>query len=154
MQRSLLLSGENWPSGTKMQSFGYLMQVLARRIDDSMKVRLEALDLDFRFFMTLMLLLARDGQSQRELGGKLNLPEYQVSRNLDAMTKAGLVERRPSPTSRRTTLIYLTDQGRSVAQCLPPVINDQNDRFLKSLKDDERAVLISLLQRVMADSAP
>ncbi|MCK8464556.1 MarR family winged helix-turn-helix transcriptional regulator [Aliiroseovarius sp. S1339] len=147
------MADAQWPKGTQKESFGFLAQVLARRVDNELKAELANLDLDFRFFMTLMQLLAQDGQSQRELGSKLNLPEYQVSRNLAAMVKDDLVERRTSPTSRRTTQVFLTGKGRALAQQMPPLINTLNDTFLSALNGDERAMLITLLQRVLSTTA-
>lgn len=146
------MTDATWPKGTQKESFGFLTQVLARRVDDAMKRQLAVLDLDFRFFMTLMQLLAQDGQSQRALCGKLNLPEYQVSRNLDVMVKSDLVERRPDPNSRRTTQVFLTGKGRRLAQKLPPLINDLNDSFLNGLTTDERAALIGMLQRILSST--
>ncbi|MCK0139820.1 MarR family winged helix-turn-helix transcriptional regulator [Aliiroseovarius sp. F47248L] len=144
------MTGANWPKGTQNQSFGFLSQVLARRVDQAMKKQLADLNLDFRFFMTLMQLLAEDGQSQRELGAKLSLPEYQVSRNLDTMAADGLIERRTDPSNRRTTLVFLTANGRELAQQLPPLINNLNDSFLSALTHEERVTLINMLQRILS----
>nr|WP_255744269.1 MarR family transcriptional regulator [Aliiroseovarius sediminis] len=100
-----------------------------------------------------MQLLAQDGQSQRELGKKLKLPEYQISRNLDAMAQDDLIERRSHPSNRRTTQVFLTQKGREMAQKLPPLINALNNTFLRDLTKDERDTLISLLQRVLLTTA-
>ncbi|MDE9449488.1 winged helix-turn-helix transcriptional regulator [Aliiroseovarius sp. Z3] len=144
------MTGANWPKGTQNESFGFLSQVLARRVDEAMKKQLADRNLDFRFFMTLMQLLAEDGQSQRELGSRLSLREYQVSRNLDAMAADGLIERQTDPSSRRTTLVFLTAKGRELAQTLPPLIHQLNDGFLSALSQDERVVLIDMLQRILS----
>lgn len=143
------MTDAHWPKGTREESFGFLSQVLARRVENEMKTRLATLNLDFRFFMTLMQLLVQDGQNQRELCSKLNLPEYQVSRNLDAMAKDGLIERRTSPTSRRITQVFLTKKGHALAQKLPPLINTLNDAFLGALSKDERTALVAMLQKVL-----
>ncbi len=138
----------DWPEGTRTQSFGFLLQLLARRNREDMSDRLEKVGLEFRFFPYLMFLLARDGQSQRELGSHISDPEYQTSRNLDAMGKAGLIERRPSPTSRRTTLIFLTEKGRKTAESLPGMIRKANDEFLSALSGTERSQLENLMQKI------
>ncbi|WP_289040236.1 MarR family transcriptional regulator [uncultured Aliiroseovarius sp.] len=147
------MADASWPKGTQIESFGFLTQALARCVDGAMKERLADLDLNFRFFMTLMQLLAQDGQSQRELGKKLKLPEYQISRNLDAMAQDDLIERRSHPSNRRTTQVFLTQKGREMAQKLPPLINALNNTFLRDLTKDERDTLISLLQRVLLTTA-
>lgn len=143
-----------WPTGTRTESFGFLLQSLARRMDTIVKARLHDIGVEFRFFPSLMMLLAKDGQSQRELGGRFGLPEYQTSRNIDAMEQHGLVERRPCPESRRTTLVYLTKEGREVAESLPPHIVALNAEFLSPLTSDERVMAIELLQKLLvADAA-
>ena len=144
------MANAQWPKGTHTESFGFLTQVLARHVEAAMKERLDSLDLEFRFFTTLMQLLAEDGQSQRVLGARLNLPEYQVSRNLDAMAKQGLVERRPDAENRRVMQVFLTDEGRALANRLPPMINELNAELLSSLSRTEQKTLISMLQRVLA----
>ena len=140
----------DWPEGTRTKSFGFLLQLLERRLRGTMTERLEKVGLEFRFFPYLMFLLAKDGQSQRELGSHISDPEYQTSRNLDALGKAGLIERRPSPTSRRTTLVFLTTEGRKIAEGLPKIIRQSNDEFLAALSERERAQLEKLMRKVAA----
>ncbi len=147
-RRSCELAKFDWPEGTRTQSFGFLLQQLARRNREDMSDRLEKVGLEFRFFPYLMFLLAKDGQSQRELGSHIADPEYQTSRNLDALGKAGLIERRPSPTSRRTTLVYLTKQGRKLAESLPGIIHEANDAFLETLSERERSQLEKIMQKL------
>lgn len=113
-----------------------------------MKARLDTLDLNFKYFESLMLLLSDDGQSQRALGHALNIPEYQVSRNLDSMEKSGLVERRPCPTSRRTTLVFLTRKGKEIAGDLPSQVREINAKFLEALSSDEQEQVLALLQKI------
>ena len=129
-------------------SFGHFLQQLARRNREDMSDRLEKVGLEFRFFPYLMFLLAKDGQSQRELGSHISDPEYQTSRNLDAMGKSGLIERRSSPISRRTTLVFLTKEGRKIAEGLPKLIRQANDDFLATLSERERTQLEKLMQKV------
>lgn len=128
-------------------SFGFLIQTLGRRMDSVMREKLEEVDIDIKLFANLMLLADVDGINQRQLGEKLDFPEYYTSRNVDALVKAGFAERRPDPNSRRTILIYLTDKGKKKAAELPKIIKSANDHFLKGLEADERKILISLLQK-------
>jgi DNA-binding MarR family transcriptional regulator len=68
-----------------------------------------------------MFLLAKDGQSQREPGSHISDPEYQTRRNLDTMANAGLIERRPSPTSNRTTLIFFNVSPQNSGPAAGPI---------------------------------
>ncbi|GAB5512046.1 MAG: MarR family transcriptional regulator [Hyphomicrobiales bacterium] len=130
-------------------SFGFLIQTLSRRLQLSMKQELAGQDVDAKIFANLMALRERDGINQRQLGEKLDFPEYYTSRNVDALVEAGFAERRPDPNSRRSHLIFLTAKGREKAECLPAVIKKVNDQFLDSLDDGKRKAMIKLLKEVV-----
>ena len=133
--------------GIRENSFGFLIQTLARRIDSDMKARLKEHGVDLKIFANLMFLSAKDGITQREIGSHLNFPDYYTSRNVDALIKEGYAERRPDPKSRRSTLIFLTQKGRDKAAELPDVIRAANDVSLANLDPDERKDVVRLLQK-------
>ena len=134
-------------------SFGFLIQLLARKLDATMKGHLAAHGLEVRHFALLMSLLHQDGVNQREIGYKLDFPEYYTSRNIDALVKSGLVERRADPKSRRSFLIYLTAKGRDIAGELPQIVASVNDEFLVGFSAQERAQMVQMLQKVAATKA-
>lgn len=129
-------------------SFGYLMQSIARHIDVGMKERLAEAGIDVKIFANLMILLEEDGINQRELGNKLNFPDYYTSRNIDTLVKLGLAERRPDPESRRSILIFLTEEGRTKAMLLPKIIKQSNEFHLGNLDKEEQKQIIKLLHKV------
>ncbi len=129
-------------------SFGFLIQTLAREIDARMKHALKEVDVDVKVFANLMLLADEDGINQRALGEKLNFPDYFTSRNIDALVEAGYAERRPDPDSRRSFLIFLTDAGREKAMQLPKIVRQVNDQTLEMLSMDERKQVVSLLKKI------
>ena len=135
--------------GIRENSFGFLIQTLARRIDGDMKERLKGHGVDLKIFANLMFLSAKDGVTQREIGNSLNFPDYYTSRNVDALIKEGFAERRPDPNSRRTTLIFLTAKGRKKAAELPDVIRASNEKTLAALSAGERTQVVRLLQKAI-----
>ncbi len=147
MKDRFLLMQVQMAKHERTESFGFLIQVLARQIDATMKEELSAVDVDVKIFANLMLLSQQDGINQRQLGEKLDFPEYYTSRNVDSLVKAGFVERRQDPNSRRTFLIYLTEKGREKAKLLPAIVKKVNDQYLKDLSAEDRTHLISLLQK-------
>ena len=134
--------------GIRENSFGFLIQTLARRIDEDMKERLKEHGVDLKIFANLMFLSGKDGITQREIGNHLNFPDYYTSRNVDALIKEGFAERRPDPKSRRSTLIFLTPKGRKKAAQLPDVIRASNEKSLADLSKTERKQVMLLLQKV------
>lgn len=132
----------------RQSSFGFLLQLIARRIDSDMKVQLAEIGIDRKIFSNLMLLLEKDGISQRELGRLLEFPEYFTSRTVDRLVEKGYAQRRPDPNSRRKILVFLTDKGREKAKELPSIIEAVNTDYLAPLNVDERKQMIQLLHKI------
>ncbi len=135
------------------ESFGFLIQTIARTLDAKMKIELEKIGVDFKIFANLMMLGQQDGINQREIGQRLNFPEYFTSRNVDALVEAGFAERRPDPDSRRSFLIFLTKEGRAKAGELPSIVRTVNDDVLGGLTAKERRSVMSVLQKVAGVAA-
>ncbi|MAR37497.1 MAG: hypothetical protein CL715_04075 [Chloroflexi bacterium] len=129
-------------------SFGYLVEQVVRKFEDNAKFELSAIGLNYKFYLPLLALLVEDGVNQRQLGLKLNFPEYFTSRNIDAMVKAGFAERRPDPNSRRSVLVFLTKAGRAKAECLPGLARRLNEEVLAELTKDEQQKVVKLLKKV------
>src|ERR1700722_6657947 len=67
--------------------------------------------------MRLLTALQRDGeQSMGELATGLGVTPRRVTALVEALEADGLVERRPHPTDRRSTLVAITDGGRKAQQ--------------------------------------
>ncbi|MDX8350037.1 MarR family transcriptional regulator [Cognatiyoonia sp. IB215446] len=130
------------------ESFGFLVQSIARTLDAKMKVELQKVGVDIKIFANLMMLGQQDGINQREIGQRLNFPEYFTSRNVDALVDAGFAERRPDPDSRRSFLVFLTDKGRAKAEELPAIVRSVNDDVLSDLTKTERKSIMALMQKV------
>lgn len=133
---------------SRQTSLGFLIQLLARRIDKDMKERLDKIDVDIKLFSNIMLLMEKDGVTQRELGRLLEFPDYFTSRTVDILVERGFAERRPDPMSRRTVLVYLTPEGKKKARDLPEIVLAVNNEYLKGLSNSEQTQLIKLLHKV------
>jgi DNA-binding MarR family transcriptional regulator len=91
-----------------------------------------------------------DGISQRDLAAVLGLDPSQVVLLVDELTTAGLVERRPSPTDRRTRLVAATAKGRKVLRPAAEGADRRVQAQLSALTVDEQEVLRGLLARIVA----
>lgn len=143
-----IMAQDNSVKASREGSFGFLLQLLARRMDSVMKESLAEIDVDLKIFSNLRMLAERDGVTQRELGRIMEFPEYYTSRNVDALVEAGYVERRPDPNSRRSVLVFMTDKGRKKAEELPALISKVNRDFLGALTKNEQSQVITLLQKI------
>jgi DNA-binding MarR family transcriptional regulator len=74
-----------------------------------------------------------------------------MTKRLDRMAEAGLVERRPDPSDRRGTLVGLTKKGRSVVDEAIAAHLANEERVLQSLSPADRRALDGLLRALLAD---
>src|SRR5918994_5172799 len=74
-----------------------------------------------------------------------------MTKRLDRMAEAGLVERRPDPADRRGTLARLTRRGRAVIDRAIETHVANEERLLRSLSAADRRVLDDLLRTLLSD---
>jgi DNA-binding MarR family transcriptional regulator len=67
---------------------------------------------------------------------------------LDDMGRAGLLERRPHPSDRRVSALYLTAAGKKALQAVGRVAKQHEDALCTSLSSIERETLEQLLSKI------
>ena len=98
----------------------------------------------------LRLLAVHDGITQRDLADALHLARPTVSKMLQAMQKAGVVERRPDDTDQRLTCVKLTAAGRALERDLRAVAADYVNETIGTLPEGDRRELARLLDDLAA----
>jgi MarR family transcriptional regulator, 2-MHQ and catechol-resistance regulon repressor len=76
-----------------------------------------------------------------------------VTATLDLLEHRGWIRRVPNPHDRRSTLIEITPDGRTVTDQLLPGIRTLEKTVLSALTRSERAQLLDLLAKVLARTA-
>ncbi len=74
-----------------------------------------------------------------------------MTKRLDRMEEAGLVERRPDPADRRGTLARLTRRGRTVMDRALEAHLANETRLLSALAATDRRALDALLRKLLSD---
>jgi len=105
----------------------------------------------FAVLVTLARIGDERGVSQRQLMDELGLTSGTISVRMDRLVAEGLVDRRPDPDSRRTTLITLTPRGRELFERVVPAHLANERRLLAALRDDEQAALAALLRKLVVE---
>lgn len=95
-----------WPTGRLLSS-------AARRVEREFDAHLDAWDLNHASLPVLVHLAAQD-HSQRELATATGVTEQTMSRILARVERLGYVTRKPHPQDRRRHVIALTDAGAVV----------------------------------------
>jgi DNA-binding MarR family transcriptional regulator len=109
--------------------------------DDGLRVR--------SYSVLVLACAAADGISQRDLAETLGLDPSQVVLLVDELATGGLVERRPSPSDRRTKLVAATDRGRTACCRASDRAAAGQQRRLARLSAEEQATLRGLLTRLV-----
>ena len=93
-------------------------------------------------------LLVYGPQTQRELEDRCLLDVTTMSRTLDRMEAAGLLEREDNPACRRSYLIRLTPEGEEKAKQVQEVFRQCDEIMLRGLSEQEQETLCAFLQTV------
>ncbi len=98
--------------------------------------------------MVLIFLGDDDKKTSGYLGERIRLTSATLTGIIDRLEKLDLVERKPSPTDRRATLICLTRKGTQVVAKLNKIFPEANKAFLKDLSVDEEMMLRRMLKKI------
>ena len=91
------------------------------------------------------------GRRMQDLAAVLGAEKSSLSRRIDRMSEAGLVERQASPDDRRGTLAVLTPLGRATLKSASPVhLRGIYWHFTQHLSDSDVAALRRILTKVLA----
>ncbi|WP_449472655.1 MarR family winged helix-turn-helix transcriptional regulator [Sphingobium chungangianum] len=131
------------------QSVGHLVnwaaRLFARRIDR----RLRPLGISSGQIPVLLSLAEVPGISQKAIVERASVEQPAVAAMLMRMEKSGLVARAPSPDDGRASLFSLTSRGEAVMSRLYAELDGGNRAALGGLSEEEKTVLIAMLQRVI-----
>ncbi len=89
-----------------------------------------------------------EGLKQAELAEMLDLKPITLTRLLDGLARAGLIERRADRDDRRAKRLFLTPTARPLLQRLDPLGEELMDAALDGLDARRRAALLADLERV------
>lgn len=86
-----------------------------------------------------------------ELAREYGIDASAVTRLLDRVEKRGLLSRVRSIEDRRVVRLELTDEGRALAERLPPVFRSVLDELLDGFTPEEVGFLKSMLRRILSN---
>ncbi len=137
-------------------TWGLLMEASAavnRRLEQEMQ---QELGIPLTFFEVLLRLSRGDGDGVglNALAAQVSFSSGGFSRLVDRMEAQGLVERRPCPSNRRSTLVAVTGRGRTVLQDAVGVHADGLRRHLLAALGPEGVAGLASTMRTVRDALP
>jgi DNA-binding MarR family transcriptional regulator len=100
--------------------------------------------------LCLRFLAANDGVTQRDLADSLHLARPTVCKMVQAMERAGAIERRPDDHDQRLTRVYITAAGHKLETELRTVSAAQINETIGALSERDRRQLGRLLEALSA----
>jgi DNA-binding MarR family transcriptional regulator len=107
-------------------------------------------DLSVAQFASLMLLEQTPGMSVADVARKVSTARQSANEMLTGLERAGLVERRPHPTDRRSQQIFLTAAGQARLDEAIPAVLAVEARLSEGFTATELAVVKAWLDRMTA----
>ena len=125
---------------------------LSKHLDRARQRVLDTQDLDLWEFDVLTALRRTSAPHELSPGALLHatlVTSGTMTNRIDRLTDRGLVARRPDPQDGRGVLVRLTAQGQARADAAMTELLERERDLLAELDVDQRAMLASLLRRLL-----
>lgn len=99
----------------------------------------------------LLCLMSHETVGQSDLVAHLCVEPPTVTKMLQRMEKAGLVERQPDAQDGRAARVRATEQGKSLQQPVLQVWDDMEEQMLRNMTEVEKSLLRRLLLQALTN---
>lgn len=127
---------------------GYHLRLAQLAIFEDFAGQLRDFDISPGRFGVLVLIAANPGLTQSRLAAATHLDRSTMVAVIDQLEGRGLVERRSSPTDRRSNALVLTPAGETLLKQLKRRVKSHEARIASALTREEVETLTELLGRV------
>jgi len=128
--------------------FGYLLKHAQLRLAELSRAALVPFGISGRELAVLIAIDDRASQSQQEVARRMAVDRTTMVALIDGLEDKGLVQRQQDPDDRRKNVVVLTDTGRATLKQATAATREAERRLLRSLSDDESAMLRKALQAI------
>jgi len=130
------------------ESINFLLGMICRAQRGKMSDALAEIGLYAGQEMFLWHLWQQNGLTQSQMVERLCVQPPTVSKMLDRLEKAGLVERRPDAENSHLSRVYLTEEGDIRQRAVRDIWMNVEQRISEGLSVEERIVLRRLLLHI------
>ena len=93
------------------------------------------------------------GITQDQLARRIFINKSNVARQLVILEEDGFVERKPSPEDKRAIQVFPTEKARDVMPEIARIFRCWESFVAQDLSEEERKILVSMLEKMKARSA-
>ena len=135
------------------RNLGFLLHDVARLMRKRFEQNARGLGLTRSQCQVLAHLARNEGIQQSGLADILEVEPITLTRLLDRLEEAGLVERRAHPTDRRIRQLYLTDKAHPLLADIFTIGAATRGEALEGVAEEDRDRLFALLSSMKANLA-
>ncbi len=129
----------------------YLMNRVVSRLNQNLAERLRRRRLTFAHWRVLAVLYVRDGLAVGELAELTVIPQSTLSRLLERMERAGLLDRRSSERDSRRVEAWLTTRGQTIYREILPIALTLHHDSVRGFTAQEVAALTAAVRRMLGN---
>ena len=130
-------------------SIGRLMNRVTRTHMENVHNSFEKYGVQKTFGPLLFRLSSAEGITQNELAGAMQVSPPSICVNIKKMESEGLLVRNSDEDDMRLIRLYLTDEGREVAEKSGREVALADDKLVKTLTSDEKQELKRILIKIL-----
>ena len=133
------------------ETIGFLLNDTARLFRRSFNARTKGSGITALQWRLITYLKRHEGIRQGPLAELIEVEPITLSRMVDRLVEAELVERRADPTDRRAWRLYLTPRTNTIVGSMRDIADALTEEATEGLSAAERAQLVELVERVRAN---
>jgi MarR family transcriptional regulator, transcriptional regulator for hemolysin len=146
--------GRNAPSGPPTaEPIGRVLDSTAKLLSRAFDQQLVEAGGTRPGWLILLALKQQRHRTQQDLAGAVGIEGPTLTHHLDAMQKAGLIERTRDPDDRRIVRVELTDAGEKLFRQLAKAAMGFDQRLREGVSDEELDAVRGVLERLRANVA-
>jgi DNA-binding MarR family transcriptional regulator len=128
---------------------GYLLRRAGQFVTATFDAEMRGMGITASQVAVFLAVHVQSGLQQRELSAALSWDEATVGGMVRRLEAQGLLERKPTPRSRRGRAIYLTPAGEQFYRRIAPHVAKVQKKLLKAFTADERDQFLHLLSKML-----
>lgn len=135
-------------SSCENESIGRLIYKTSLNLRNYAEQMLSPYDLTVEQFHILKNASMNLGLSQNKLCEQVGKKPANITRILDRLEKKEWIERRPNPNDRRSSLVYLTDEGERIIEEVSSNFEEYSSWFITGVSNEEELLFRKVLSKI------
>lgn len=132
---------------------GFLLKDASRLLRRRFEREIQDMPMTAAQLQIIALLSRAEGSGQAALAARLDIEPMTLSRHVDRMEAAGLVERRQDPADRRARQLFTTEKSRALLAPMRTRAAEVYDQAQAGLDAEQRAALVAALETIIRNLA-